>query len=323
MIAAPVQDVATGEPIGAIYLELFSLAQPWDRDSLARLFPAVQSLGAQIASAIRQVEIYHQSLAYQRVSQELALAGKIQSSFLPDELPTMPGWELAVSLLPARETSGDFFDLIPLADGKVGILIADVADKGVGAALYMALTRTLIRTYAIEFDDEEPQPEVVFFAVNGRILSDAHADLFVTAFYGVLDPATGILTYTNAGHNPPYLLRSHGEMSIDALPATGMPIGVEEDQLWERVSVALQPGESLVLYTDGVTDSQNCDGQFYESDRLLALLNEGMGKTAHELQDSILTAIHDWTLNAQQFDDITLMVLTRDPLIEPAPAPEN
>jgi serine phosphatase RsbU (regulator of sigma subunit) len=279
---------------------------------LAKLFPAIQSLGAQIASALLKAEIYTQALAYQRVTQELSLAGRIQASFLPDELPRLQGWELAVSLLPARETSGDFFDLIPLADGKVGILIADVADKGVGAALYMALTRTLIRTYAIEFDDEEAQPEVVFFAVNNRILNDARADLFVTAFYGVLDPASGTLTYANAGHNPPYLLHDLGEPAYEPLHATGMPIGIEEDQLWERMEASIEPGGGLILYTDGVTDAQNCDGQFYEYDRLLAELEAGRGLSAHELQDRILAEIHDWTTGAQQFDDITLMVIARD-----------
>ncbi len=140
------------------------MAQPWDRQALIALFPAVKTLADQIASALHQAQVYEETLAYQRAAQEIAFAGKIQSSFLPNEMPRLQGWELAVTLLPARETSGDYFDFIPLPDGKFGILVADVADKGLGAALYMALSRTLIRTYAIEYLDS--LPEVIFFSAN-------------------------------------------------------------------------------------------------------------------------------------------------------------
>jgi serine phosphatase RsbU (regulator of sigma subunit) len=317
LVLFAIRDVSTSKPIGCVYLELFSLAQPWDARSLANLFPAVQSLSAQIASARHQADIYEQALAYQRVTQELTLAGRIQASFLPDELPSMPGWELAVTLLPARETSGDFFDLIPLDDGKVGILIADVADKGVGAALYMALSRTLIRTYAIEFDEEEPQPEVVFFAANGRILNDARAELFVTAFYGILDPETGILTYCNAGHPPPFLLHNEGETVVDFLKATGMPIGIEEDQLWERQAIQILPGDALILYTDGVPDAQDSNDRFYEDKMLLEVVRSSRGMAAQDVQDLILTDLQEFSAGAKQFDDITLMVIGRDK--EPAP----
>lgn len=312
LVVAPIVEVDSELPIGLIYLELYSLAQPWDYRSLTALFPAVKSLAAQIASALHQEELYEQSLAYQRVSQELALAGKIQASFLPDELPALPGWEVAVALRPARETSGDYFDLIPLGDGKVGILIADVADKGVGAALYMALSRTLIRTYAIEFDENEPQPEVVFFAANGRILKDAHADLFVTAFFGILDPETGLLTYCNAGHNPPYLLRCTGEDPVEALGSTGMPIGVEEEALWERAQVVIGPGDVLVLYTDGIPDAMNGDGEFLGDEALQEVIKNNRGLSTQQIQDLILQKVQSFVDGASQFDDITLMVLGRD-----------
>ncbi|MCK4900183.1 MAG: response regulator, partial [Anaerolineales bacterium] len=141
-------------------------------------------------------------IANEKMEQELALAGEVQASFLPGKIPQIPGWQLSVSLIPARETSGDFFDAIPLPGGRVGLLIADVVDKGVGAALFMALSSTLLRTYATEYPT---QPELVFSAVNERILQDTNAKQFVTVFYGILDPDTGMLVYGNAGHCPPYL----------------------------------------------------------------------------------------------------------------------
>ncbi len=311
VVVTPILNVDSSEPMGGIYLELFSLSQPWDNRSLRNLFPAMSSLAAQIASALHQAEIYSQALAYQRVTQELTLAGKIQASFLPDVLPSLSGWQLAVTILPARETSGDFFDFIPLEGGKQGILIADVTDKGVGAALYMALSRTLIRTYAIEFGDDL-QPDVVFFAANGRILKDARANLFVTAFYGILDPQTGELTYCNAGHNPPYLLHHQGDQPIQMLGQTGMPMGIEEDTLWKKATVQIGLGDVLVLYTDGIPDSQNKQGEFFE-DRLLqkAILESGL-LSAQDVQNKILGDVENFVGQEPQFDDITLMVLVRD-----------
>jgi serine phosphatase RsbU (regulator of sigma subunit) len=310
VVTAAIFDLDKGEPIGCIYIELRSLAQPWDRSALTTLFPAVKTLADQIASAIHQAQVYEETLAYQRAAQELAFAGRIQSSFLPNEMPRLNGWELAVTLLPARETSGDFFDFIPLPDGKIGILIADVADKGLGAALYMALSRTLIRTYAIEYTDSPP--EVIFFSANQRILQDARANLFVTAFYGILDQQTGFMTYCNAGHNPPYLFSPANDNSITKLSPTGMPIGIEENALWQQATIQIQPGDVLVLYTDGIPDALNDANEFFKEDRLVETILEYMDLPAQELQSAILRKVQEFVGGASQFDDITLLVLRRD-----------
>lgn len=309
VVTAPILNSESVQPMGVIYMELRSLAQPWDMRALASLFPAVHTLAAQVASALQHAEAYEETLTLQQISQELAFAGRIQASFLPNELPSLNGWELAVTLLPARETSGDFFDFIPLADGKLGILIADVADKGIGAALYMALSRTLIRTYALEYVDS--QPDIVFFSSNERILKDARAHLFVTAFYGILDQAAGTLTYCNAGHNPPYLL-SAGNGPVRELPATGMPIGIEEDAVWTQATIKIDPGDVLLLYTDGIPDAQNSEGKFFKEKRLVDVAQENLDRPAQEMQIAILDAVQDFVGNAPQFDDITLLVLIRD-----------
>ncbi|GAB4580445.1 MAG: hypothetical protein Fur0022_31860 [Anaerolineales bacterium] len=309
LVVAPIIDVEKGEPVGGIYIELQTLVQPWDMAALTRLFPAVNALAAQIASAINQADIYQEALELQRSAQELRLAGEIQASFFPDTFPVAEGWEFSVTVLPARETSGDFFDFIPLENGKVGILVADVTDKGVGPALFMALSRTLIRTYAIEYEFD---PDIVFFAANGRILKDSRARLFVTAFFGILDQETGELTYSNAGHNPPYLLRKNGG-EAQPLSVTGMPIGIDEDTLWGKATVQIEPGDVLVLYTDGIPDAQNSDGEFFGEERLLEVARTHADcSSAHELQTIIIEAVQAFIGDAPQFDDITLVVLGRD-----------
>ena len=251
-IVAPIIASESGKIIGGIFIELRALGREWDLKSLHRHFPAINSLAAQIDSALHRAKVYEQSLLYTQISQELRLAGRIQASFLPNKFPNIPGWQLAVTLLPARDTSGDFFDVIELSEGRLGIIVADVADKGVGAALYMALSRTLIRTYAVEYDAE---PEVVFFAANRRLLNDARANLFVTAFYGILDPSTGILTFCNAGHNPPFIIRSEDIGSVEMLKRTGIAIGIDENATWTQSSVKINPGDLLILYTDGIPEA--------------------------------------------------------------------
>jgi len=316
VVAAPILDVESTETIGGI-----CLLRSWQPETIANLLPAVQSLAAQVASALHRAKVHAQTLDNQRVEQELILAWQIQKSFLPDDLPNIPGWQLAATLKPARETSGDFYDVIPLSNGQLGILIADVADKGMAAALYMSLSRTLIRTYAAEYNS---QPELVLSATNRRILLDTRADLFVTVFYGILDPVTGTLTYCNAGHNPPYLLSTQDGDSVQSLRRTGMALGVTEDVVWEKKSVQIAPGDVLVLYTDGVTDAQNAQELFFGEERLLEVVRADVGTQANEnlptgqdfsaqsVQETLKTEIQGFMSGAPQFDDITLMVLVRE-----------
>lgn len=321
---APILDVESGEPIGGIFV-----SRRWRPETIASILPAVQSLAAQIASALHGARIYAQTLAHQRVEQELTLAWQIQESFLPDRLPDIPGWQLAATLKPARETSGDFYDVFLLPNGRLGILIADVADKGMASALYMALSRTLIRTYAAEYDT---QPELVLTAANRRILMDTRADLFVTVFYAILDPATGALVYCNAGHNPPYLFSAQNSPhqptqngdAIKSLRRTGMALGVLEDVVWQQKDVQIAPGDALILYTDGITDAQNAQGEFFGEQRLLEVVranvgtqtnrsfSAGQGPEAQDIQKAVTTEIRGYVGDAPQYDDITLMVVVRE-----------
>lgn len=309
MVISPIIRSDSGRSIGGIALELRALPQPWNKKSLGDLFPAVQSLADQIASIIQQSQVYEHSLDFQHITRELELAGRIQASFLPTNFPSIPGWQLAVTLLPARETSGDFFDVIELGDGRLGILVADVADKGIGSALYMALSRTLIRTYAVEY---EADPEVVFFAANNRLLKDARANLFITVFYGILDYKRGELTYCNAGHNPPYLIKDDAGDSIKSLPPTGIAMGIEANTTWTTEKVAIDPGDIVILFTDGIPDAQDEDGDFFNDEAIINITRANSTKFAHEIQSAIIDEVQKFSGNAPQSDDITLMVLMRD-----------
>ncbi len=295
-------------------------AEPSDLPRAQALFREAQAMfeemGAPRHSAVVEdqlqavrADLYAQALAYQKDAQELAQAGKIQASFLPQEMPHIPGWQLAASLTPARETSGDFYDFIPLPDGRLGIVIADVADKGAAAALYMTSGRTLIHTFALEQPDS---PEYVIGEANRRITLDTHEGLFITLFYGVLDPASGMLLYCNAGHNPPFLLHAQGNREVHPLTRTGIPLGIVEETTWEQRTLQLSPGDMLLLYTDGVTEAQNSQKLFFEEERLLAPAQSNLGGTALQIHDAIQSDLHEFVGDAPQFDDITLLVLVRD-----------
>ncbi len=303
MVEDAEQDGAADEWVGGIYL-LRHKSEGHALDSLG----AVDSLASQIGTALTRAQNHADMMAFHKAQQELEFAGHIQNSFLPKDVPQADHWQISAALVSARQTSGDFYDFIPLEDGLIGIVVADVSDKGTGAALYMALSRTLLRTYAMESGN---QPEVACARTNDRIRADAESDQFVTLIYGILDPATGILTYANAGHNPGFLLRA-GSDEVESLPNTGIPLGMFEEMAWKQVQIKINPGDILLLYTDGVPEAQNIANEEYGEERMIALGQAGMGQPAADTQIAIIESINDFVGDAPQFDDITLMVVARD-----------
>jgi len=246
--------------------------------------------------------------ANRKMTQELTLAGEVQASFLPSELTDIPGWQLTATLRPAREMSGDFYDFISLPDGHLGVVVADVSDKGAGAALYMALSCPLIRTFAMEYPSK---PEKVLSAVNRRIINDTHSYHFVTIFYGILNPVTGMLVYCNAGHWPPFVI-SPRTRNVQRLNRTAPALGLFADGNFEQGVVQLDPGDVLVLYTDGITEAQNVQGAFLGEKRLLESMKTNLGRPAEEIQDAILADVQRFVGNTPQSDDIALILLLRD-----------
>jgi len=246
--------------------------------------------------------------AIDKFERELQMAGKLQASFLPQKLPVLPDWELAAKLVPARETSGDFYDIVRFPDGRLGFFVADVVDKGVEAALFMALCWGLIRTYAAGYPEELQQ---AFWEVNQRLVKDTGGDKFVTVFYGVLDPRDGQLTYCNAGQSPGLIVKAPYGESVIMLEQTGPPLGIIENQTWERRVEKIDPGDRLGLYTDGITDAQNGDGEFFDTEGLLEVLLSNSGRTALAVQEDILNSVSEFVAGVQQFDDIALFLVMR------------
>ncbi len=240
--------------------------------------------------------------------QELALAGRMQASLMPERAPTLEGWDFTAVWRPARETSGDFFDFIPFEDGRIGIVLADVTDKGLGAALYMTLSRTLLRTFAGAYPD---QPRVVLHKVNERILEDTHGGLFISLFYGLFDPIKGRLSFCNAGHHPPFHIRAKKGQKIERLDRTGMPLGVSEEATWGVKNIQLNPGNLLLMYTDGVVEAHNTAQELFGTDRMLEIAHRLKHRSAQDVQDAIVSEVRAFTGSEGQFDDLTLVLLKR------------
>jgi sigma-B regulation protein RsbU (phosphoserine phosphatase) len=245
--------------------------------------------------------------ANRRYARELRLAALVQASFLTGELPELPGWQVATRLQPAREMSGDFFVVTRLPDGLVAVMMADVVDKGVPAALLMAISWGLLEPFASQYPDE---PERVLQAMSEKLLHHLDGNYFLTAFYGVLDTDNGRFRYCNAGHPPALWLTAGGR--IQELCCTGMPLGIMEASQWQTREIQLEPGECLVLYTDGVMDAEASDGDYFGRGRLQTAVLAAAGGTAETICAAVETAVAQHTGDQPQLDDIALLVLRRE-----------
>lgn len=303
LILGPIHTSSGAQAAGGIGLALQSTP-----DDLDEMLPIVQSIAVIIASALKKTQDQPGKSAQQSAMQELKMAGRIQAGILPESPPALRGWDLAARILPARETSGDFYDFIPLMNGKWGIVIADVTDKGLGAAVFMALCSTLIRTYAVQY---ATLPAFSMSSVNERILSDTRGSMFVTAFYGVLEPDSGRLRYVNAGHNPPFLLSTQKGKPVDRLYRTGMALGILKEASWQQKIVKLNQGDVLLLYTDGITEALNRRGEQFGEKRLQQVIRPAAGRPAKEILEAVLAEVRNFTGGASAQDDITLMALAR------------
>jgi phosphoserine phosphatase RsbU/P len=289
----------------------------------------VESLASQAAVALSNYMLLQRQKELLKFEHDMQVGRKIQEGFLPDDIPKLRGWQIDAHFQPAREVSGDFYDVFKLSESKLGVVIADVADKGVPAALFMALVRSLIRAFAQEHHSNhwmnfmpngDSQPHIPL--ETGNTLKDAilltnnyiaynHSQLnmFATLFFGVLDPSTGVLTYINCGHNAPMLI---GDAGVKArLRATGPAIGVIPDMPLEMAQITFERGDILMMFTDGVTDVREIGGEFFGEDSLLRLVTKKRYTSATGLITKIKEQINAFRGDAEQFDDITMMAVRR------------
>jgi len=261
------------------------------------------AIASSAAIAIENARLYQVAVEKGRMERELQVAREVQAGLLPRETPQVPGWEFAARWQPAREVAGDYYDFIPLDEGKLGLVIADVSDKGMPAALFMALTRSIVRASM----GHAPSPADGIAQANQLICADSTSGMFVTLFYAVLNPTTGEITYVNAGHNPPLLYRADQD-ELTELTRTGMALGVVVDSPFEQRTVHLNAGEFILLYTDGVTDTTDAHLQDFGMERLRRVVLDQRRAPAADIMAALGQAIDDFAGSAAPFDDIAIVV---------------
>jgi serine phosphatase RsbU (regulator of sigma subunit) len=266
----------------------------------------VKGITQQAAIAIKNELLQKEAVKSERMERELQLAREIQTTFLPERIPDLPGWDVDIRWQPARQVGGDFYDIIELGDNNLGFVIADVADKGMPAALFMTLIRTLIRAAA----KDKSSPAAVLKQVNELLIPDAKHGMFVTVFYSVLSLNTGKVLYANAGHNPP-ILRYYLSEELHELIRTGMALGVMDGIEIEEREVCLRPGDYLLCYTDGVTEAFSVSGEAYGNQRLFDVVSSKNFARSKELLDEIENSINMFIEGAPLSDDLTLAAFFR------------
>ena len=297
--------VTQGEVIGLINLGPRLSEQEYSSDDIALL----NNLAAQATPAVRVAQLVReQQIEVQereRMEQELQVAHLIQQTLLPKELPELPGWKIDAYYQPARAVGGDFYDFIHFPDGRLGIFVGDVTDKGVPAALVMATTRSILR-YAAE---KENSPSCVLERANEMLVADIPANMFVTCLYLILDPISGEIVFANAGHNPPYCCAKN---QVVELRATGMPLGLMPAMTYEEKRATLSGHQCVLFYSDGLTEAHNPQGEIYGFDRVKNLMGQakiGPSFIAQVLADLNQFTGGDW----EQEDDVSLVTLQRSP----------
>ncbi len=279
----------------------------------------LKTLANAMSVALENARLWEQQELYRKaLEREFEIGHEIQAGFLPSTIPQPDGWEVAASLKSAREVTGDFYDVFELTDEKVGLVIADVCDKGLGAALFMTLFRSLIRAVAnIDFFTNaqyagtisSTQRLINAVSLTNNYIAEMHgnASMFCTIFFGILDIHTGVLTYINAGHLPPMLINQQGVRGN--LTTTGPMVGLQSGASFAARDVTLEPGDIFFAHTDGLTDTINPEGEYFNKGDLISLFTHN--KRLASVLEHIQNEVRDYSTGAKQMDDITMLAVRR------------
>jgi len=295
-MVAPI--ISNEEVIGVFDLESDEL-DAYSEDDLEVLM----LLASQVAIIIDKVMLHEQLIEKQRLETQLEVARQVQLELLPPRDPQLEGFDISAYNFPTEEVSGDYYDWVRVYDDQIGVMIADVAGKGMPAALLMAFLRASLRAashigYA---------PHISMSKVNYLLWESIERNQFVTAFYGILDATNRTLAYSNAGHNPPLLIDVDGKTRFEE--RGGVPLGMFRDSRYYEYFATIEPGQMLVLYTDGVTEAMNPSGEEYGGQRLVAAALRGRHLSARELIDFIHRDVIDWTGGLGAHDDVTFFII--------------
>jgi sigma-B regulation protein RsbU (phosphoserine phosphatase) len=289
-----------GKSIGVIYVDNRLQAGIFRRDDLDLL----EAVANTAAVAIENARLHEREIERSRLERELEVARQIQTSLMPPAAPALPGFDIAGFWQVAREVGGGFYDFVLQPAGGMGIVIGDVTDKGVPAALFMALARTTLRSSLAA----SASPLAGIQQANRLICADAGTGMFVSLYYAGLDAGSRALTCVNAGHNPPLHLRA-ADRTVQPLPRGGLPLGIQEAASAVETRVELLQGDSLLLYTDGAVDAQNAGGEFYGLQRLAEAMDQNRLLSAAGMVEAIGASVARFTAGTQPFDDITMVAI--------------
>jgi serine phosphatase RsbU (regulator of sigma subunit)/predicted ester cyclase len=290
--------VPTGNELKALLVLIHRIVGGKITDEWSQGSGLAELMGQRLEQEMRERE---------RVEQELQVARSIQQASLPNDVPTLEGWEIIHHYQPAREVGGDFYDFLELSNGHLGLLVGDATSKGVPAALVMASTRSMLRAVARA---SEYAPGEVLSRVNDSLVTDIPPNMFVTCFYAILDPEKCSLRYANAGHDLPYL---HRNGNAEELRARGMPLGLMPGMDYEEKEIALDAGEAALFYSDGLVEAHNPEGEMFGFPRLRELVAEHADKE-RSMEETLLEELYSFVGEGwKQEDDITLLTLRRSP----------
>lgn len=300
LLVAPL--MTRGEVVGALMVDQGDRSRSFSQHEI----DVLMAIANQAAVAIEGARLAIEADEKQRLEYEIGLARQIQSRFLPEACPLIPGYEICSLWQGARQVSGDFYDFVSLSGNRLAITIADVSDKGMAAAMFMALSRTILRSMIIG----KPSPREAVERANEIIIADGRSDMFVTVFHGVLNPSDGKLSYVNAGHNPPMVYRAKRK-KLSELKAHNLALGILTGITFDEHETTLEPGDVLLMYTDGITEAINAQEEDFGVERLADLVIENADKPAEAMVDEIKKAVLNFAGDGAQFDDLTMVAVKR------------